>query len=145
MKDQIKRYEMAQVLKRKRKFAEKEIQVKKKDVVRATEKELVDMRTMLNNIHELNLQAHESDGIKRNNLLNRIQREKFKLRNKFKKYTQFTYKMPTEATDIHYKVEIHKYNKVDSNVQTIINELNNIKEPDVELVEQYKQIFGGFN
>lgn len=136
---------MAQVLKRKRKFAEKEIQVKKKDVVRATEKELADMRTMLNHIHELNLQAHESDGIKRNNLLNRIQREKFKLRNKFKKYTQFTYKMPTEATDIHYKVETHKYNKVDSNVQTIINELNNIKEPDVELVEQYKQIFGDFN
>ncbi len=145
MKDQIKRYEMAQVLKRKRKFAEKEIQVKKKDVVRATEKELADMRTMLNHIHEMNSQAHESDGIKRNNLLNRIQREKFKLRNKFKKYTQFTYKMPTEATDIHYKVETHKYNKVDSNVQTIINELNNIKEPDVELVEQYKQIFGGFN
>lgn len=136
---------MAQILKRKRKFAEKEIQVKKKDVVRATEKELADMRTMLNHIHEMNSQAHESDGIKRNNLLNRIQREKFKLRNKFKKYTQFTYKMPTEATDIHYKVETHKYNKVDSNVQTIINELNNIKEPDVELVEQYKQIFGGFN
>jgi hypothetical protein len=145
LKDQIKRYEMAQILKRKRKFAEKEIQVKKKDVVRATEKELADMRTMLNHIHEMNSQAHESDGIKRNNLLNRIQREKFKLRNKFKKYTQFTYKMPTEATDIHYKVETHKYNKVDSNVQTIINELNNIKEPDVELVEQYKQIFGGFN
>lgn len=136
---------MAQVLKRKRKFAEKEIQVKKKDVVRATEKELADMRTMLNHIHEMNSQAHESDGIKRNNLLNRIQREKFKLRNKFKKYTQFTYKMPTEATDIHYKVETHKYNKVDSNVQIIINELNNIKEPDVELVEQYKQIFGDFN
>lgn len=143
MIDQLKRYELAQALKRKRKLAEKEIRVIKNTVVKPSSSDLASMRQALDNIHDMNFKAHNSAGIKRNNLLHRIQREKQKINNLLFKYTSFKYEIPPKSGgDYVFVTEIFEYNKIDKAIASIIDELDNVSLPDVEIVAENKKIFG---
>lgn len=143
MIDQIKRYELAQMLKRKRKLAEKEIKVIKKTVVKPNGRDLTSMRQALDNIHDMNLKAHDSAGVRRSNLLHRIQREKQKVNNLLFKYTCFKYEVPPESSSEYvFRTEVFEYDKIDETIEDIINELDNVSLPDVEMVNENKKIFG---
>lgn len=143
MLDQIKRYELAQMLKRKHKLAEKEIKVIKNTVVKPNGSDLTSIRQALDNIHDMNLKAHNSAGVRRSNLLHRIQREKQKINNLLFKYTCFKYEVPPDSSSEYvFRTVVFEYNKIDKEIANIIEELDNVSLPDVEIVAENKKIFG---
>lgn len=141
MIDTMKQYEAGQALKRRRQLAEKEIKVIKSSVVKPTSNEMLEMGQMLNTIHELNKQAHDSDGTRQHNLVRRIQNEKQKLERQLEKFTQFEYEVPVSY---HYTTKVYEYDKIDKSVLKIIDELDGIRMVGIEEVEKRKKLFGGF-
>lgn len=141
MIDVMKQYEVGQILKRRRTLAEHEIKVKKKEVVKPTSNELLQMGAMLNNIHDLNRDAHASTDIKQANLVRRIQNEKDKLNRALEVFTQFSYEVPVSH---HYVTKVYEYNKIDGSIQKIIDELDSVRMVGIEEIEKRKKLFGDF-